>query len=201
MFEFFIALFGGAYYLCRYCDEKAKTKAYNTKHEKWLSLQSDIKIRYQADEKLSRWAKELILSGENYDEICEWFAEDFEYALGTDWKSKLDIPKHYPWSFTVIDFPTDIPCNITWVYHLILAKYGKIDDWVIYGGFKVGDTDEAVRIHTRFAECIEWHLINAGVHGVRFALELSPRVSPDKIRGGQIKIESLCNYPTYRLWD
>lgn len=201
MFEFFIALFGGIYYLSKYTNDKAKDKAYRVKFEEKMELQKNIRTRYEADEKLCRWAKRMILSGENYDKICEWFAEDLKYTFGTDWKSKLVIPHEYPSFHSVDDFPTNIQYHITWVYHLVLAKHGKIDPSVIWNGFKLGYTDEDVHVNTRFAECVELQLLNAGVENVRFALELSPYTSWNEIKGGNIKIESLCCYPTRKLWN
>ena len=143
-----------------------------------------------------------------YDEICSWFAEEFRYVLGKDWKEKLRIPtkflpmsciygKQYPWSMP--------SAHIMWVYHLLLAKQGKIDHGVPGFGYPIGginDKDTSIK----FAECIEWQLLNAGVRGVRLALELdyicsTKRRTSSDLCGGSIKIESLCHHPTHRLWE
>lgn len=207
MFEFFIALFGGLFYGNKYSNEKSKLKAYDERRAIHEATYNDVQSRYVASYETERWAKDFVSSGEHYDEICSWFAEEFRYVLGKDWKEKLRIPtkflpmsciygKQYPWSMP--------SAHIMWVYHLLLAKQGKIDHGVPGFGYPIGginDKDTSIK----FAECIEGQLLNAGVRGVRLALELdyicsTKRRTSSDLCGGSIKIESLCHHPTHRLW-
>lgn len=93
MFELFIALFGGAFYVGKYLIEAVKLKVYEERQlARTITLES-IKARYVASYEMEQWARYFISSGEHYDDICNWFAEDFQYVLGKDWKEKLHIPK------------------------------------------------------------------------------------------------------------
>lgn len=209
MFEFFIALFGGLFYGNKYSREKSKQKAFEDKQSARMSTLESVRSRYVASTELERWAKDLILNGRNFEDICNWFAEDFRYVLGSDWKQKLRIPpnpmlhsglsKNDAYSFC-------IPANhIYWVYHLLLAKQGKIDHGVPSYGYSIGGINEK-DMNIKFAECIEGQLLNAGVSGIRLALELDDivygrRRSPSEVCGGHIKIETLSYFPTHRLWN
>lgn len=212
MFEFFIALFGGLYYGGKFAKEKSDMRAYDKRHKSWQAMRDEIERQCASTFEVEQWTQEFIASGEHYEEICEWFADDFEYALGSDWKARLRIPRPgVPMSalYEPHSTPFAVPAShAMWTYHLLLAKNGLIDRWNMTMGFPVGgigDTDMSIK----FAERIERHLINAGVTGIRLALELrdivpGKRLNPSKLSdlcGGYIKIESLCNYPTHRLWD
>ena len=208
MFEIFIALFGGLFYAGKYSNEKAKLKAYDDRQNAWMSTLESIQSRYVASYETGLWAKDFISSGEHYDEICSWFAEEFRYVFGKDWKEKLRIPtkflpmsciygKQYPWLMP--------SAHVMWVYHLLLAKKGKIDQDIPGFGYPIGginDKDMCIK----FAECIERQLLNAGVRGIRVALELdyicsTKRRTSSDLCGGSIKIKSLCHHPTHRLWE
>ena len=202
MFEFFIALFGGAYYAGKYAKDKADMRRYEQRAATKESVRLDIQSRYAADDKLEAWAKDFIASGKHFDEICDWFEEDFKYVLGSGWMDKLTIPKYRTTQTTVYSMFSQPSSHAMWVYHLLLAKQGKIDQWVVFSGFPIGGTSTK-DTNIKFAQCIEGQLLNAGVRGVRLSLELNPGnyITPSSVCGGRIKIESLCNYPTYRLWD
>lgn len=209
MFELFIALFGGLFLAGKYFSEKAAARSFDRRQHDYQVARDNIETKYAASYELEQWAKEFISSGEHFEEICGLFAEDFQYVFGDDWKNKLRIPPRPP----VLDpkvYKNDaysflIPANhIYWVYHLMLAQKGKIDHWNITSGFSIGgiyDKD----MNVKFAERIERRLLNAGVQGVKLVLELKdvclgvPR-TPENLCGGDIKIESLCHYPTHRLW-
>ena len=210
MFEFFLALFGGLFYGKKYSGAKTKLKAYDDRRNVWISTLEDIQSRYVASMELERGVKDLILKGNHFEDICNWLSEDFRYVFGANWKDKLSIPPRAP----VLDPETykndaysfSIPANhITWVYHLLLAKKGKIDHKIPLNGYDIGgmaDKDMTIK----FAECIEGRLLKAGVHDVRLVLELdmmcgARRRLPTDVCGGNIKIESLCHHPTHRLWE
>lgn len=203
MFELFIALFGGLFYAGKYANEKSKLNAFDKNQRIWQATLDDIREKYEANYELEQWAKNFISSGEHFDEICNLFANDFRYVFGDDWRSQLRIPPRPP-ALDPKVYKKDaysflLPANhIYWVYHLLLATKGKIDSWSILSGFSIGGIDNK-DMNVKFAECIERHLVGAGVQGVRLALELYNR-TPDYLYGGSIKIESLCHSKTHRLW-
>lgn len=126
MFELFIALFGGLIYGSKYFSEKAKMKAYGERQAVHQAIYNDVQSRYVASYETEQWAKDFISSGEHYDDICNWFAEDFQYVLGKDWKEKLHIPKKFlPISciYGKQSYPWSMPsAHVMWAYHLLLAK-------------------------------------------------------------------------------
>lgn len=200
MFEFFIALFGGLFYGGKYSKEKSKLKDYEQRRMIYDSTYDSISSRYMASFETEHWAQDFVSSGKHYDELCDWFADDFEYVFGTNWKEILHIPPIHPAPKTFIE----ISNHGTWVYHLLLAKQGKIDHGVFGYGYPIGGVNEK-DMTVKFAERIERQLLNAGVHGVRLALELdikygTTRRTSSDLYGGHMKIESLCHYPTHRLW-
>lgn len=201
MFEFFIALFGGLFYGNKYSNEKAKLKAFDERQKAYSLTRDDIEARYVANYELEKWAKDFISSGQHFEDICNWFAEDFRYVFGSDWKNKLRIPPVYPAPRTYMEANS----HGTWVYHLLLARKGKIDHGVPGFGYPIGGINEK-DMTIKFAECIEGQLLNAGVRDIRLALELdmicgTRRRTASDLCGGNIKIESLCHYPTHRLWN
>ena len=134
------------------------------------------------------------------DYVCNFQSADWRYVLGADWKSKLQIPKGYAWK-TLALYPDR---HEYWIYHLLLAKQGKIDIFITSNGYGIGGI-HSKDMCVRFAECIEGRLLNAGAKGIRLALELDNlccgrRRTTTELCGGYIKIESLCHYPTHRLW-
>ncbi len=208
MFEIFVALFGGLYYGTKYIGEKAERKKYDNEIAEWQKLRDDLRSRYAANLELEHRMEEMVLSGEHFDDICKWFADDFRYALGENWKETIRIPPNPMLSLrmSIKDaYDTWVPANHTyWVIRLLLAKQGKMPQ-LTFGEYLIGGlADKDMNI--RFAECIEKHLLKAGVQGVRLALELKdicigvPR-TPDNVCGGRIVIESLSSFPTHRLWD
>ncbi len=210
MFELFTALFGGLYYGGKYLCEKANESSYDNRMKKIEYARENIKFKYVASMELENWAKDFILSGEHFDDICDWFADDFRYVFGENWKNELRIPPRPPVLNPKIykkdAYSFSMPINhITWVYYLLLAKEGKIDSMIPTFGFPIGGINEK-DMCIRFAERIERRLIDCGADDIRLALELDNittdhRRTPDEVCGGDIKIESLCVYPTYRLWD
>lgn len=208
MFELFIALFGGLYYGNKYTTENSKLKAYDQKQNIWQNEYTGIKFKYGADYETEQWAKEFVASGKHYDEICNWFSEEFRYVFGDDWRKKLVIPtpsRNLRQLYGNKVFPWSLPCaHVMWVYHLLLAQRGKIDDWAISQGYPVGGIDDK-DMTIKFAKCIEARLLEAGVYNIRLALELDTLCGirnrmPNEVCGGNIKIESLCHHPTHRLW-
>lgn len=208
MFEFFIALFGGLFYGGKYINETQALKNCDKQRELHALTYNDIQTRYVADLQTEHEVRDFISSGKHFEDLCNWFQDDFRYVFGDTWRDKLQIPPKHPvlnFKFYKKDDLFSLPNNhITWVYHLLLAKQGKIDHKVLSNGYPIGGVNEK-DITVKFAECIERQLLNSGVQGIRLVLELDnlygvQRTSSD-LCGGNIKIESLCHFPTYRLWD
>jgi len=210
VFELFTALFGGLFYGNKYANEKKRLKEYDQKHVSWETKLDSIRSKYVATAETERWAKDFISKGEHFDDICIWFEKDFQYVFGAGWKDKLRIPPKppvlNPQIYKADAYSFAVPTNhITWVYHLLLAKKGKIDHSVPFGGYAIGGIEDK-DMNIRFAECIEGQLLNAGICEIRLALELdmicgTRRRSASEVCGGRIKIESLCHHPTHRLWN
>ena len=165
------------------------------------ATQNDIDSRYVADLEIRERTKEYIRCGKHFEDICNSLCNDLRYVFGADWKSKLQVPKGYAWKALAL-YPDR---HKYWIYHLLLAKQGKIDIFVSSSRYGIGGI-HSKDMCVKFAECIEGRLLNAGVKGIRLVLELDnfcsgQRRTPNDLCGGYIKIESLCYYPTHRLWN
>lgn len=112
--------------------------------DKLRSLQEYYKEKLEADWSIDRKVREYVLSGENYEEICKEFEEDFRYVYGEDWKSFLHIPPLSP-----VREPDRFPLGAEhhsvelenhdafWVYRLILASKGKVKPFFSYEGYGI----------------------------------------------------------------
>lgn len=214
MFSFFTALFGGLYYSGKYLKEKSKDNDANKRISDYNILRTDIKSKFDTSLQEERQAKEYILSGANFEEICERFSNDFEFALGSGWKDILDIPPkptyRIPIAGNYTNHDLSLPCNhIYWVYSLLLASQGKIDQWYLTSGFGVGGIDDA-DMNIKFAQCIEKHLRKYD-SSATLMLETRYRIlskkgdreyyiTRERPYGGDIKLQELCCYPSVRLW-
>ncbi len=201
MFDFFKALFGGAYYIGKLSNEKSKLKEYDRRWEARQTLYENLSSHRGASFQFCQQTKEKLLSGNHYEEICEKFKDDFKFVLGPKWKELLQIPPKVICRESALYVSAN---HIYWVYHLILASKGKVDKGMLNMGYQIGGIKDA-KEHIKFAQCIEGQLLNAGVTDIKLALELenicgTQRNSSDPY-GGSIKIIGLANYPTHRLWD
>lgn len=188
------------YYAGRFAYDNQKSREADYRIEMWKQRKNDIDSRYVADLETRERTKEYIRCGKYFEDICNTLCDDLRYVLGADWKSKLQIPKGYAWK-TLALYPDR---HEYWIYHLLLAKQGKIDIFITSNGYGIGGI-HSKDMCVKFAECIEGRLLNAGTKGIRLALELDNlcygrRRTPTELCGGYIKIESLCYYPTHRLW-
>lgn len=159
-----------------------------------------IENRYVADLETRERAKEYIRCGKHFQDICTALCDDLRYALGDDWQGKIQIPKGYAWK-TLALYPDR---HEYWIYHLLLAKQGKINVFIASSGYGIGGI-YSKDMCVKFAECIERELQTAGAQEIRLALELDNLCygrhrTSSELCGGYIKIESLCRYPTHRLW-
>lgn len=193
---FLIALFGGIYYYCKYIFEKAQSAACDKTLNTQKQLRDQLKARLCVSFEEERRIKDYILSGKNFEKICDDFQSDFKFVFGANWKEVLRIPPRPP----VLDPKTyrhdaysfEVPANhIYWVYRLMLASRGKVDTWMIFDGYMVSPPDK--NMNFRFAQCIEKRLIKAGVNDVCFVLEQCPL-------GNTIKFnKTLCTYPYFKI--
>lgn len=188
------------YYAGRFAYDNQKSREADYRIEMWKQRKNDIDSRYVANLETRERTKEYIRCGKHFEDICNALCDDLRYVLGTDWKSKLQIPKGYAWKALAL-YPDR---HEYWIYHLLLAKQGKIDIFISSSGYGIGGI-HSKDMCVKFAECIEGRLLNAGAKGIRLALELDNlcygrRRTPTELCGGYIKIESLCHYPTHRLW-
>lgn len=201
MIELFIALFGGLYIAGRCAYDNSKSREADTRTSTLNERRNAIENRYVADIETRERTKEYIRCGKYFEDICNALCDDLRYALGNDWKSKLQMPKGHAWK-TLALYPDR---HEYWIYHLLLAKQGEIDIFITSNGYGIGGI-HSKDMCVKFAECIEGRLLNSGAKGIRLALELDnlcygQRRTPTELCGGYIKIESLCHYPTHRLWD
>ncbi len=202
MLDFFIALFGGMFLLGKYTNEKIQDKNATIRNNNYITRTNYIKTLYNANYDLEKEIKEYIFCGKHFEDICNSLATDLQYVFGSEWKSKLNIPNGYRVNYSAL-YPS---MHEYWIYHLLLAKKGKIDNWITYDGYGIGYDINNAKTNVKFAECIEGRLLNAGCNDLKLALELDLLCPPNRYRqpnqlcGGKIKIQSLCLYPTHRLW-
>ena len=215
MLEFFLALFGGAYYAGKFLTEKSANKAADFSREQRKKLQDECLSKYAASYELSQQVKKDVIGGDLYDYITTEFAQDFQFALGDGWKDMLKIPpkvhvanlKNYDSYFMIGSNPSR---DIDWVYHLILAEHGKMDTFAMWDGYYIGGYlgNINARAYTntsiKFAQCVERRLRAAGAD-IRLALELdmvssSKRRTADDLTGGRLKLPEFCVFDTARLW-
>ena len=201
MFELFIALFGGIYYIVKILCKQSQEINYVTKASDRQNTRISLMSKLCLDSKEEFAIQNYILSGEHFDEICDKFEEDFQFVFGEDWRNKLIIPPKPPilnpkiYKRDAYSFIT--PCNhITWVFRLILASMGKVSSEMFsqMGYACGGDRDQ--EMCTKFAQRIEMRLRESGVNDIYLMQEL--RCSD--IFGQSIKIRELCTYPSCRPW-
>ena len=199
IFSFFVALFGGTYYGGKYTCEQAKLNKYNKSNAAKERYRNRLKATMCATLQYEQTVKNNILNGRNYEKICTEFGDDFKFVFGSHWQSILKIPPLPP----VLDpkiykdaaYSFYVPANhIYWVYRLILASNGKVDNGLLTQGYSVGGIMEK-EMSIKFAQCIERRLISSGRTNLRLVLE-----QKDSYDMGAIKIETLCNHPYKRVW-
>lgn len=193
MLDFFIALLGGLYYGGKYANEKAKDRKYYLSERKRDELYDHLHEMLTAPgiegAKFRRDATERVYSGDYYDEICEEFADDFQFIFGDQWKSVLAIP---PYGHL------DKKCNYKeMVLGLIYASKG----WFRFvGGLDAGNW-ETREIYTRYMQRIEEYLRKNG-KDVTFVLKVDEE---EKKRGipsswSRFQFEELAIGDCKRLW-
>lgn len=204
MFNFFTALFGGLYYGRKYLKEKSKDNNANKRISDYNILRADIESRLSANYLEEKQTKEYILSGDNFEEICEKFSSDFEFVFGKLWREALQIPPRPP----VLDpkvYKKDatsfyIPNNhIYWVYAILLASQGKIDHRMLSNGYLIGGIEDS-DIHIKFAQRIEKYLCIYNPSVTLVLERQKEHITPERPYGGCLKVQQLCLYPTDRLW-
>ena len=189
MFEFFIALFGITYYIGRYAYDKVKLSAYDKSHAARESICDYIESTMTTSPQHEQDIKDYINSGDNYEDICEKFEEDFQFVFGSEWRSLLSIP--HPRIFYSKGERAYIPSNHKyWVYHLILASEGKVDSREFRRGYPIS-APPSMDIQVKFSQCIERRLHTAGKTDMILVYEKETQ---------QMKFQSLSLRPHVRLW-
>lgn len=199
MFEFLLALLGGSYYGSKALSDRDKVRKFDKMSEQQATLRQNLRDTICADYHMEKSVKDYISSGEHFDDICGEFESEFKDIFGNEWKDKIRIPPKAPVLNPDIykddAYSFSVPANhIYWVYRIILATVGKVDDGLIAFGYSISYPDRDMCI--KFAKAIERRLVNAGVSEVRLVLEYQSENDPC----GVFKIESICGKDTYRLW-
>ena len=194
MFEFFIALFGGIFYGNKYSKEKSSMIKADKRLEDIFIKRANLQKELEASNDLSDKIKNYIACGRNYDTICKELENEFKYIFGVKWKDILTIPPDCSCTFSL---PSE---HGYWVYHLLLAKQGKMDNWAILSGYPIGGIKDK-DMNIKFAQCIEFVLNEQG-KDIKLALELdkSLNITSSNPCGGDIKIFGQSPYPMCRLW-
>ena len=199
MFNIFLALFGGLYYAKKYSREKSELKLFDEDLENKKTIWSTLRHKY-TDYNTEVWARKYLLSGDNYEEICNKFGEYFKYVLGDDWKNKLDIPNGYSLDYRISMYPKQ---HVFWVYNMLLAEKSKINTNNLYTGFVIGGT-QIKDMNIMFAKCIE-DILRCKGNNISLVFELTPDpfgqpCDANDLCGGYIKLVEFCNHPYIRLW-
>ncbi len=161
MLDFFIALFGGAYFAGKYVHEKGKEKQYEIEQSKREAARLRLQSRFVATPERARLAEEYVFSGLNYDKICEEFQEDFRYIFGANWRKILQIP---PIPITKSKYMVnDSVYHVTWVKSLVLASHGKIEDKFIWG-YEIMNNEPTKELAYKFLQCMQKRLNSRGFH-------------------------------------
>lgn len=187
MVEFFIALFGGLYYGGRYLGEKTLEHKHDMAVATRQKLREHIINTYCVDRNENLNNRAYVNT--NFDKICDEFKEELTYALGDDFKPEFSKP--IPRECRGIDWSGD---PRVWLYRLVLASRGKIDDDLAIwsSGYHLGSPEYRER-NQRFAEMIEKRLIAAGVNDIKL-------VVVHEHYGYSVQIQSLCIGQYQRLW-
>mgnify|MGYP003317441560 CR=1 FL=1 len=129
------------------------------KDEKLEMVVNDIKNKYATSHDEECIIKDYIRCGTHFDDICCKLSEDLEYVLGDDYRKKLMIPP-------VASYPKQLLTNSHsyWVYHLLLAKNGKIDQWCILGEGYHLNPPYGIEESRRFAKRLEVNLKRSGIN-------------------------------------
>lgn len=187
MHNLFLALFGGLYYGFKYADDNSKIKTADREMEARRVSRENFKSLYGAETELEHATKEYIMCGRYFEDICNLLADDLEFALGENWKQDLDIPNGFRVNYGAF-YPHQ---HVYWVYHLLLAKKGKMDRWSMSMGYRFASIYTKERDH-RFLQSIEKNLIKNKVP--------AKIVYEDNDALSSYKPEIMCIRPYRRMW-
>lgn len=199
MIEFFIALAGIAFFGGLSLNEKFNEKIYDLEMKMHRERREEIEAKYVASPELKKEIKTLFINNKHYDIVKEQLADDLRYAIGDDWRSLVD--KTYCVREAYLGNRGDL---VDWLYHLLLARHGKIDYRLPNFGLPASK-NKPINDHRgyypggksiKLAQCLEKQLIDAGVVDVRLVFQPDSPGSPV----GSFQIESLAFKETERLW-
>lgn len=185
--EFFISLFGIAYYVYFISINRTKKReVQNILHKK-----SDFSYRFGeliiASRDLENEIETLIKNRDNGQYILNEIRDNLMEIYGDDFNNNFNISPQCKRTKYKIS-------NGYWAKQLLLSKLGKVGCYEYYSGYPVGIGDE-IKINLKFCEQIEKNLKS---HGINIGLFLQPGISGDISRwnpcGKNIVFENhLCN--------
>jgi len=114
MFEFFIALFGGAYYGGKYLKEKSDDIEYQKRADNSYEWSKKIDFMWsmepfdKLDDPKERW------------DLLESMSDDLTYVFGENWREQLSAVK-YEKRIWLNEQPWGL------IYHIALSNIGKVD--------------------------------------------------------------------------
>lgn len=199
--EFFIALFGILFFLFKFIGDKASESVRQNNVSNVRKQSSYIYEHYCAKKEDSEWAENIIWKNHDpHSEVYNIFEEDFEYALGKDWREKLNL-----W----INPQSNI--HIKWMYRLLLSTRGKIpgSDTISISWCDRGSTKEECIAGVKLLQRAEKRLFDQGITDIKYVCddgwwpyERSPL--DDTIEssiGRDYYIEAISFGRTKRMWE
>lgn len=171
--EFFIALFGGLFYVILYCKERSNSKKHRAKYEEWLNFHrqfecilTDAKIEEEIEKIIADASSDSVLQSEIYDII----KDNLISAIGKDGSREfflLGLSTCFD-KYIKISLLSSIPERY-WIKHLLLSKKGKMGKYEYQNGYPIGSDCDRER-NIRICREIEKNLQSAKT-GVKFVLK------------------------------
>lgn len=153
--DFFIAFFGGLFYLCKIVYDKTIIQREEKKFQDYSRYDDAIRANIEASYELSESIKQKLIKTPKNDMIDE-LKDDLMFVYGENYKSVCKYVPYY------------------WAYNLLLSRLGKVDDEAFMFGFRIGGKD-TFQEDIKFCQRIERNLDD---HNVGLKLFLKPKYSP-----------------------
>lgn len=194
MFEFFLALFGGGYYVTKFITESAKDRAADKQISDRRAYINQMKSKLVNDD-LEISLKNDYFVSEHKDDILNELKNDLKYIYGDSWADKVQPYPKAPPGRTYY-----LKSDRRWIFYLLLSKRGLVPSLDYIGGYELGHLHN-VKEEIRFCECIEKNLRNAG-HDINLALDTSFDYSQKTLMGGLVRLDFLIQDKSkaMRLW-
>ena len=92
MLEFFIALFGGAYYGVKYLNEKETSRQCKKRDAEFWNIQNQIKLPF------SEHRYDPPKTYEEFWIMADSISDDLKYIFGNEWRTEINFPLIYNYS-------------------------------------------------------------------------------------------------------